>query len=221
MHAYLCGHDHVSEHLRSDGVEYFVVGAGSMADSMGSSSAAALLWYGAGYSAFGSMTATESSLVMSFVNADGQEVYAYTLGNPNQNGYDISPTGHPTASVEALSDGAGRAQEGGSPSSGLLVSAGLLAVVLLVALLGLALFSLPRARPAPPGSPAEQGSPPKLGRAAPPDSAPLLYGRLGGFAPEERPHEHRALSLATDSRLLGRYPSPDQPRQQRRFSTFA
>ena len=26
VHAYFCGHDHISEHLELDGIEYFVVG---------------------------------------------------------------------------------------------------------------------------------------------------------------------------------------------------
>lgn len=28
VHAYICGHDHISEHLQQGPVEYFVVGAG-------------------------------------------------------------------------------------------------------------------------------------------------------------------------------------------------
>ena len=28
VHAYLCGHDHISEHLSYDGIEFFVAGAG-------------------------------------------------------------------------------------------------------------------------------------------------------------------------------------------------
>lgn len=60
VHAYISGHDHISEHLQVDGMEYFVAGAGSMQDSLKCTSAANLLWSGTGYSAFAFADVTPS-----------------------------------------------------------------------------------------------------------------------------------------------------------------
>lgn len=209
VHAYLSGHDHVSEHLSRDGVEYFVVGAGSMADSMGSSSSATLNWYGAGYSAFGSMLATESSLEMSFVNTDNEVVYAFSLTNPNESGEDLS--GYPSAATDSIGE-----VIGGSQSGSLFVTAEFWAVLLMAALLVLALFALAGSRGEGRGSPeaAVRDSDLEGGEAASksPDSA--------GQLPEERPHDKRALSLAAEAPLMGRQIPPARG-PQRRFSTFA
>eukprot|EP01042_Synura_sphagnicola_P009574 gene9574-12283_t len=78
--AYICGHDHISEHLRDNYMEHFVVGAGSMTDSLGTvPSVASLLWSGTGYSAFGAMSAKKESLTIQYVNMNGDIVYNYTM----------------------------------------------------------------------------------------------------------------------------------------------
>jgi len=81
VHAYLCGHDHISEHLQMDGTEYFVVGAGSMTDQLKYTSAADLVWYGVGYSAFAYMDATASSLEITFIDVNNTVRYSYALTN--------------------------------------------------------------------------------------------------------------------------------------------
>ena len=53
-------------------MELFVVGAGSMTDTLGTvSTAGSLLWSGTGYSAFGAMSATKDTLTVYFVGVDG------------------------------------------------------------------------------------------------------------------------------------------------------
>eukprot|EP01031_Cornospumella_fuschlensis_P034445 gene34445-41691_t len=86
VHAYLCGHDHISEHLRHKGVEFFVAGAGSMTDKLGAAGTAAdeLVWAGVGYSAFAYVHATAVSLKVGFVAANGTEMYSFTLNNPHR-----------------------------------------------------------------------------------------------------------------------------------------
>lgn len=81
VHAYLSGHDHISEHLSYKNIHYFVVGAGSMIDQLKHTSQAELLWSGAGYSAFGVMTASVESLRISFVDSTGTETYAYAISS--------------------------------------------------------------------------------------------------------------------------------------------
>ena len=51
VHAYLAGHDHISEHLVYNDVNYYVCGAGSMTDKLSSksSSVASLVWSGTEY----------------------------------------------------------------------------------------------------------------------------------------------------------------------------
>jgi hypothetical protein len=81
--AYLCGHDHISEHLELHGTHYFVSGAGSMTDSLGSyPSAATVHWTGTGYSAFSVMTATLSSLSVDYIDYTGTLKYSYTINTP-------------------------------------------------------------------------------------------------------------------------------------------
>jgi 3',5'-cyclic AMP phosphodiesterase CpdA len=43
VHAYICGHDHISEHLTYSNMSFYVVGAGSMTDSMKRTSSAELV----------------------------------------------------------------------------------------------------------------------------------------------------------------------------------
>lgn len=52
VHAYICGHDHISEHLYHEGTHHFVSGAGTMTDGLGNcgSSAADVLWTGVRHS---------------------------------------------------------------------------------------------------------------------------------------------------------------------------
>jgi hypothetical protein len=85
VHAYICGHDHISEHLRHKGIEYFVVGSGSMIDYLGSASTEAeeFIWYGVGYNAFAVMDATSDTLKISYIDPTNTERYSYTLTNPN------------------------------------------------------------------------------------------------------------------------------------------
>jgi hypothetical protein len=65
-------------------MHYFVSGAGSMADYLGSSSSAAsLTWAGAGFSAFTGVIATPDTLEISFIDTDNTVVYSYSLNNPN------------------------------------------------------------------------------------------------------------------------------------------
>lgn len=97
VHAYICGHDHVSEHLQKNGIEYFVAGAGSMADSMGASSAASLSWYSSGTSAFASVLVTAETFEVSFINTAGQTMYEYALTNANP----MPPTGFPSPAPNA------------------------------------------------------------------------------------------------------------------------
>jgi hypothetical protein len=82
VHAYLCGHDHISEHLHKDGIEYFVAGAGSMTDQLKYTSQAELIWSGVGYSAYASMEATVNNLTISYRDWNNTLRYSYTLTNP-------------------------------------------------------------------------------------------------------------------------------------------
>lgn len=83
VHAYICGHDHISEHLQLDGIEYFVAGAGSMTDQLKYTSKASLAWSGTGYSAFAAMDATATELKISFMDSDGATKYEYVQTNFN------------------------------------------------------------------------------------------------------------------------------------------
>jgi len=58
--AYFCGHDHITEHLSRNGIEYFVTGAGSMQDKIGQNvdSGAKLNYYLEYQSAFGVVEVT-------------------------------------------------------------------------------------------------------------------------------------------------------------------
>lgn len=84
VHAYICGHDHISEHLQANNIEYFVVGAGTMIDNLKQTSSAKLVWYGIQYAAFGHMVAARDTLTMKFIDKDNNEKYSYTLLNPLQ-----------------------------------------------------------------------------------------------------------------------------------------
>jgi hypothetical protein len=77
--AYICGHDHISEILKYQNQLYVVAGAGSQTDYYKASSTAATVWYGAGYSAFGTVEATTTYLKFSFVDTSGNTKYAYSV----------------------------------------------------------------------------------------------------------------------------------------------
>jgi hypothetical protein len=83
VHAYFCGHDHMSEHLEYGGINFFVNGGGSMTDSIKQTSEADLLWAGEGYSAFASGTATAENLTISFIDRYNILRYSYVLTNSN------------------------------------------------------------------------------------------------------------------------------------------
>lgn len=84
VHAYICGHDHLSEHLYREDINmhFFVAGAGSMTDKISKRSAAKLLWAGAGYAAFAYMDATPETLTIHYVDTFDVERYNFTLTNP-------------------------------------------------------------------------------------------------------------------------------------------
>jgi len=95
VHAYICGHDHVGEHLvhPDHSTQFFVVGAGTMITSYAkSSSEATALYFGAGYASFGVMTATPHSLKTEWVDIYGVVRYDFTLTNPMT----TDPTSRPT-----------------------------------------------------------------------------------------------------------------------------
>lgn len=85
VHAYLCGHDHISEHLTYEDMHFFVAGAGSMTDKLGAgSNLAQLQWYGIYYSAFGFVEARTDRLTIGYVDINGTMRYNYSLLNPHQ-----------------------------------------------------------------------------------------------------------------------------------------
>ena len=92
VHAYICGHDHISEHLRYcmcmdwnhvfmwvifvwnsiNGIHYWVVGAGSMTDKvLQSASPAAVHWSQGGISAFATLTVSRTDLTVIYFNTSG------------------------------------------------------------------------------------------------------------------------------------------------------
>lgn len=84
-HAYLCGHDHIAEHLQYNDVQYFVTGHSTMNNELGEdvSSNATLLWAGESISGFTRWTATDYVLHVEYVQADTNVVlYSYSLTNP-------------------------------------------------------------------------------------------------------------------------------------------
>jgi hypothetical protein len=87
VHAYLCGHDHIAEHLQHANYfsEFFVVGAGTMTDTIDTSKTkASLVWGGPSYSSFAAMTATTKDLTIDFRDTNNTVRYSYTLTNPNK-----------------------------------------------------------------------------------------------------------------------------------------
>ena len=87
VHAYVCGHDHISEHLQYGSLHAFVAGAGAMTDQLKESSNATLLWSGTGYSAFAAVIASATELNVSFIDSSSRIRYSYVLA---QDAYDTS-----------------------------------------------------------------------------------------------------------------------------------
>lgn len=84
-----------SEHLKYQDTHFFVAGGGAMTDYVGATSSATALWSGEGYSAFASAAATRDDLTITFIDADGNRKYSYTLANP-RSGEPVYPTYHPS-----------------------------------------------------------------------------------------------------------------------------
>ena len=86
VHAYLCGHDHMAEHIqdpdRNSSVEYFVVGAGTMTSSVEHSTDAQTVFVGAEYASYAVMEATSETLTIRYLNISNSVTYEYTLTNP-------------------------------------------------------------------------------------------------------------------------------------------
>lgn len=99
VHAYICGHDHVGEHLihPDHSTQFFVIGAGTMITSYAkSTSEATALYFGAGYASFAVMTATPQSLTTQWVDTSGTVRYEYILTNPMTMEPTSTPTLHPS-----------------------------------------------------------------------------------------------------------------------------
>ena len=110
-HAYLCGHDHIAEHLQYNNVDYFVTGHSTMNNDLDEdvSSNSTLIWAGEGTSGFTRWTATEYVLHVEYVQADTNAVlYSHTLTNPL-----VAPS---TSYSDDSQDGGG--ESGGSESGG-------------------------------------------------------------------------------------------------------
>lgn len=97
VHAYICGHDHIAEHLRYGDyeTEFFVVGAGSMVDTVNENSAAKLIWAGPSYASFAAINATAQNLTISYYDTDTALRYQYTLGNPLRPAVNTGPDPDP------------------------------------------------------------------------------------------------------------------------------
>jgi hypothetical protein len=79
VHAYFCGHDHVSEHLEYDGLHNFVVGAGSMTDTLKGSTSADLIWGAGGYNAFAVVTVDTTQFTVRYYDDNVSNVYTYSM----------------------------------------------------------------------------------------------------------------------------------------------
>ena len=96
---YICGHDHILEHLQKGNTQYFVVGAGTMTDSLGKqSSKATLKWSGVGYAGFAVGIATSTSLTISFIDVNNYVKYSYSIRKYFSPTPTVTPTAAPTES---------------------------------------------------------------------------------------------------------------------------
>lgn len=118
VHAYLCGHDHLSEHLTFQNMHFFVAGAGSMTDKISKKSAAMLQWAGPGYAAFAYMDATPETLTIRYVDIDNVEQYEFTLTDPHERtAVDSDPPAQQTDDGADTGDDTGPA-DGSDPPPG-------------------------------------------------------------------------------------------------------
>ena len=117
MHAYLCGHDHINEHLQADGVEYFIAGASTMSGTLTDdySSYASVAWAGESYSAFARFTATRDDLIIDYVSTNNETVYTYAMYNPNTEP-SAFPTSSPTSAPSSSPSGVPSGQPTSAPS---------------------------------------------------------------------------------------------------------
>lgn len=91
---YICGHDHLSMHLKYHGIDHFIVGSGSMISGLGSySSLGKLLWYGTDFPAFASVNVTSNNMTLTYIDSDSQVRYSYTILADNSS----IPTAQPTS----------------------------------------------------------------------------------------------------------------------------
>lgn len=83
VHAYICGHDHISMHMQYKGysTEFSVAGAGSMTDSLYYKSKASSVWSGPNYAAFSYMDASSKYLEFGIVDTNDEVKYRYKLTN--------------------------------------------------------------------------------------------------------------------------------------------
>lgn len=120
VHAYVNGHDHVSEHLYHNGIHYFTTGAGCMTDKVGeTTSNADVLWSGGGFSAFSTVTASSSELCFTYVNITGHVVYNFTLQHPGLvNRQFVAQHSHRNNSIGSGSSGGSGYMGGGNGDGG-------------------------------------------------------------------------------------------------------
>ena len=114
VHAYLCGHDHINEHLSYKDIEYYVAGASSMTNTIDadSESVSTLHWAGESTAAFSRFTATVEALTVDYINVNGTILYRYTQTNANP-----TPTGAPTHPPTFSPTSAPSSAPSGTPTS--------------------------------------------------------------------------------------------------------
>lgn len=99
--AYFSGHDHISQHLQHNGIDYFISGAGCMTDGMGSgSNADKVVWSGTGYSAFASVSMNSDYMTIDYTRWDGEVVYSFVKARPSRPP-STAPTSIPSAMPSA------------------------------------------------------------------------------------------------------------------------
>jgi hypothetical protein len=121
VHAYLCGHDHIGEHLQhanASATQFFIVGAGTMADTVSKTSAADMVWSGSGYASFANIAATSTTLQISYIDTSGRVRYQYQMVNTPTTAPTASPTASPTSDPSASPSAAPTAAGGGTGGGG-------------------------------------------------------------------------------------------------------
>jgi hypothetical protein len=84
VHAYICGHDHISEHLTYSNMSFYVVGAGSMTDSMKRTSSAELVWGLGGVTAFAVVNVDSAKFELSYYTDSLTRVYSHAMYQPTR-----------------------------------------------------------------------------------------------------------------------------------------